>query len=148
MPGPFVYANAELLDGKPYVADIAENNEGECVSLVKHYIVPLQNVSTKAWKEGVNVIEALKKGTMIAKGTAIATFVNGKFKSKHGHAAFYIGHVFDRDGDIRIDVIEQYLGRFPSGKIKRRLLPNRGKDKSGNYIDRSNNGRAFSVIMS
>ncbi|MDR3158478.1 MAG: BPSL0067 family protein [Zoogloeaceae bacterium] len=147
MPGPFVYANAELLDGKPYVADIAGNYFGECVSLVKHHIVPLQNVSTKAWKEGVNVIEALKKGTMIAKGTAIATFVNGRFESGHGHAAFYIRHVFDPDGVIRIEVIEQYLGEKPSGGVKKRLLPNHGKDKNGNYINRSNNGRAFSVIM-
>jgi hypothetical protein len=62
MSGPFVYANAELLENHAFVADIAGNHSGHCVSLVKHYITQLQNRPTSAWREGVNVIETLKNG--------------------------------------------------------------------------------------
>jgi hypothetical protein len=146
MSGPFVYAAVDSLEGGDYVADIAENYLGECVSLVKRYIPQLQNLSTGAWKKGVNVIETLKSGGTIAKGTAIATFINGHFASGNGHAAFYAGRVLNTDGSVRIYVMEQFL-HPPSGGIKKRLLRNFGKSASGNYNNPSNNGEAFSVIM-
>ncbi|GHT95768.1 hypothetical protein AGMMS49545_19290 [Betaproteobacteria bacterium] len=144
MPGPFVYAHAELLVGSAHVSDIAGEETGQCVSLVKRYIQLLQNVSSQTWKKGVNVIETLKNGGTIAKGTAIATFTGERFMSRHGHAAFYLGHESYPDGSIRIYVVEQYLR---SDGVQKRLLQNRGKDSSGDYIDRSNNGEAFSVIL-
>jgi hypothetical protein len=146
--GSFVYdGNVNSLLNKKPVKDIAGNYEGECVSLVKRYIPALQNRSTRDWKEGANVIEALKKGVTIAKGTAIATFVNGKFISGHGHAAFYNGYFYDNTGDLRISVIEQYNGTRPSDGVQERPLPNEGKDANGDWINRSNNGRAFSIIL-
>jgi hypothetical protein len=147
MPGPFVYAGVDALKDHSYVADIAGNYLGECVSLVKHYIPQLQNLSTGTWRKGVNVIETLKSGGTIAKGTAIATFINGHFASGNGHAALYVERVRYTDGSIRIYVMEQYLGGLPSGGIKKRLLRNFGKSASGNYNNPSNNGEAFSVIM-
>jgi hypothetical protein len=123
MSSPFADADADSLEGGDYVADVAGNYLGECVSLVKHHIPQLQNISTSAWKKGVNVIETLKSGGTIAKGTAIATFINGRFTSGNGHAAFYAGRVLYTDGSIRIYVMEQFLhppsvshpGRFDPG---------------------------------
>lgn len=77
---------------------------------------------------------------MLKKGTAIATFVNGKYPN-HGtgnHAAFYVGQ--DAAGII---VVDQWSA---SGTIRKRRLPFLGKDKNGNFITPSNNGDAFSVV--
>jgi hypothetical protein len=154
MAGPYVYLNPRSLVGKPYVADIAGNHRGECVSLLKHYINELKNKRTTTWIEGPNVIETLEKGGTILEGTAIATFVNGRFPlptpkepDAHGHAAFFAGYVRNKDGEIFISIVDQYLGKWPSGAIQERPLKNSGKDPDGNWSDRSNNGRAFSVIL-
>jgi hypothetical protein len=148
MPGPFVYPNVESLVGKGTVPDRAGNFKGECVSLVKYHIPALYNAKTPTWKEGVNVIETLKNGGTIEKGTAIATFHrDGKFQSGDGHAAFYAGHFLDANEGIRIIVIEQYLGTWPTKVIESRALHNKEKKANGEWDDRSNNGRAFSVIM-
>jgi hypothetical protein len=144
MSSPFANADADSLEGGDYVSDVAGNYLGECVSLVKHYIPQLQNLSTGAWKEGVNVVETLKSGGTIAKGTAIATFINGRFASGNGHAAFDAGR--DPAGSFRFYAMEQFL-HPPTGGIIKRFLLNRGKYASGNYIDPGNNGEAFSVIM-
>jgi hypothetical protein len=137
-----------LLVGKPYVADVAGNNLGECVSLVKHYIPALQNRKSSTWIEGPNVIEMIRNGGAIAYGTAIATFKNGRFISNDGHAAFFAGwDDLDPKQGIRITVVEQYLGSKPSVRIISRRLLNKGKKADGSYNDPSNNGEAFSVIL-
>jgi len=148
MPGPFVKEYVESLVNTPYRADAANNNRGECVSLVKAEIPALANVSSSRWREGVNVIQAIQSGNEPRKGTAIATFVNGRFHSGHGHAAFYWRYEIDPNSNPkeRIYIIEQYL-HPPTGGVVSRLLYNLGKDSNGNYLHRSNNGEAFSVIM-
>jgi hypothetical protein len=147
MAGPYVYLNPLSLRSKLHVADIAGNYEGECVSLVKKYIPELQNRSTRAWIEGPNVVETIKKGGTIMEGTAIATFVDGRFISGHGHAAFYVGWINDPNEGIRIRVVEQYLGEYPTEGVVDRLLHNWGKNPDGSYPHRSNNSAAFSVIL-
>jgi len=147
MAGPYVYSNPLSLVGKDYVADVAGNYLGGCVSLVKHYIPELQNRTTASWIEGRNVIETIKSGGSIMIGTAIATFRNGRFESGNGHAAFFAGSFKDPKEGIRIIVVEQYLGGNPSNKIIKRELRNRGKNANGTYNDPSNNGEAFSVIL-
>ncbi|MCL2165235.1 MAG: BPSL0067 family protein [Oscillospiraceae bacterium] len=144
MAGPYVYQNPTSLVGKPYVADVRGNNLGECVSLVKHYISELQEEQSSTWIEGPNVIETLKNGGTIVEGTAIATFVDRRFK---GHAAFFAGFEKDPSGNIRIKIVDQYLGSQPSGRIILRPLKNKGKKANGRYNDPSNNGEAFSVIL-
>jgi len=144
MAGPYIYPNPISLVGKPYVADIAGNYLGECVSLVKHHIPALQNRSTRTWIKGPNVIETLKNDGVIMTGTAIATFRNGKF---NGHAALFAGYEKDSSGNIYIKIVDQYLGGNPSGRIILRPLDNKGKKPDGSYIDPSNNGEAFSVIQ-
>jgi hypothetical protein len=149
MAGPYVYTNPTSLVDKDHVADIAGNYLGECVSLVKKFIPELQNRRSSTWIEGPNVIETLKNGGTIIEGTAIATFRNGSFVSGNGHAAFFAGWVDDpkpRFGNpgIRIVIIDQFQG---SGGIIQRPVYSLGKDTNGNYINPSNNGNAFSVIL-
>ena len=65
----------------PYIAraDYAKQKEmvgnGECVTLVKHLAGAR---ASSLWREGDKVPDLLEKGG-IAKGTVIATFVNGPF---------------------------------------------------------------------
>ena len=73
-------------------------------------------------------------------GTAIATFVEGKYQN-HGtgnHAAFYISQ-----DAVGIWVVDQWS---TSGTIRKRQLRFKGRNKDGTFIDPSNNGDAFSVI--
>ncbi|PMS34777.1 hypothetical protein B0G57_113178 [Trinickia symbiotica] len=76
----------------------------------------------------------------LPKGTAIATFVNGRYPNRPtgNHAAFYLSQDV-----IGIVVIDQWS---TSGTIRKRRLRFLGKDKNGNYISPSDNGDAFSVI--
>lgn len=127
MPGPYVYAKVDDLD------DTAQVGGGSCVRLVQVYAnVP----HTSTWKEGA----AVKGNMSLAKGTAIATFVNGKYPNKpHGnHAAFYVSQ--DAAGIVVMD-------RWKRKKIvKPRKLAFKGKDKNGNFIEPEDSGDAFSVI--
>lgn len=124
---PFVYSDAEKLATKPLVGT------KQCVALVKQYT---SAPPTVMWKEGKSV----KGNLLLAKGTAIATFVGGKYPNhaSGNHAAFYIGQ--DSTG---IWVVDQWS---TSKTIQKRRLTFKGKDKDGNFISPSNNGDAFSVI--
>jgi hypothetical protein len=105
----------------------------QCAVLVQFYSkVPL----TASWKAG----SVVKGDRLLTKGTAIATFVNGKYQNKsHGnHACYFVS--WDPTGFY---VMEQWLGLKT---IQKRLLISKGKKKDGSFIDPSNNADAFSVI--
>lgn len=124
---PYVYSDAESSAKKPTVGT------KQCVALIKQYT---NAPPTVMWKEG----KAVKGNFLLAKGTAIATFINGKYPN-HGsgnHAAFYISQ-----DAIGIWVIDQWS---TSKTIQNRRLTFKGKDKAGNFVNPSNNGDAFSVI--
>ena len=130
MAGPYVYAKVDDLE------DTEKVGSKECVALVQQYAgAPV----TSLWKEGAAVRGALT----LTKGTAIATFVGGKYQSHaHGnHAALYISQ--DAAG---ITVMDQWRSDKTKPKVSSRHIPFRGKDKSGNYLNPSNNADAFSVI--
>ena len=124
---PYIFEDPESLAGGPLVGT------QQCVELVKkHARAP----ATSLWREG-----AVVRGNMLlTKGTAIATFVNGKYPNKPtgNHAALYVSQ--DASG---ITVVDQWTG---SGKIRKRVLVFKGKDKNGNFVDPSGNGDAFSVV--
>jgi hypothetical protein len=128
---PHVYSKVDDLITTPPQPNVGS---GQCVALVEKYA----SVSRPAtsWEEGA----AVRGNMSLAKGTAIATFKDGKYQShRHGnHAALYFSQ--DASG---IWVVDQYSS---SGGIRKRLLRFKGKDKNGNYLDPSNNGDAFSVI--
>jgi hypothetical protein len=123
----YIYSEAEDLVGKPSVGT------KQCVALVRQYT---QAPASSLWREG----RVVKGDATIAKGTAIATFVNGRYQSRPSgnHAALYI-----RQDAAGIWVVDQWSS---SGTIRSRRLSFKGKDKEGNFIDPSNNGDAFSII--
>lgn len=125
----YLYALVDSLVTTPPTPNVGS---GHCVPLVQTYAkVP----HTSMWKEGA----AVRGNTTLAKGTAIATFVNGRYpnNASGNHAAFYISQ-----DDIGITVVDQYRG---SGGIRRRVLRFKGKN-GDRFNDPSNNGDAFSVI--
>jgi len=74
----------------------------ECVEFIKQTLGAPQ---TAAWREGTK----FKKGTLIAPGTAIATFVNGKYPQAGNtgkHAAIYVGQ-----NGAGIQVLDQWASQ-------------------------------------
>ena len=69
----FIYADVDKLLGKPLLGS------GTCVDLVKRLVPGLKQGSTATWKVGDNVMDAYKAGKTIPRGTAIATFENGRY---------------------------------------------------------------------
>lgn len=125
----YVYREAIHLVGKKVIGN------GQCVELVKKYV----NVGTTVgWKEGAAVVG----NTALHEGTAIATFVNGRYLSRpHGnHAAFFV-----REALGGIYVIDQWKSKDKK-EIGQRFLKSKGKNADGSYRDPSNNADAFSVI--
>ncbi len=108
------------------------NSQGhaECIEFICQ---TLNGPATSAWREGKKVI----KGDMtIAPGTAIATFVNGRYPqtgSTGKHAAIYLGQ--DAQG---IQVLDQWRAQ---GVVKPRTIRWKPSNSSP-----SNDGNAFSVI--
>ena len=123
----YVYGAVEDLQGHALVGS------HQCVALVQAMAgAPV----TSAWREGAAVSDRLT----LAKGTAIATFVNGRYPSHaHGnHAALYISQ-----SAAGIVVMDQWAAK-PS--VAHRTISFGKKDKQGHYVDPSNNANAFSVI--
>ena len=127
----YVYPKAAQLQGTALVGS------HQCVALLQYYAdLP----HTACWRAG-----ALARGNLaLAPGTAIATFVDGRYPNQpHGnHAAFYLEQ--DAGG---LWVMDQWAGD-PTLKplVSRRRLRWKGCDGGGAFVDPSNNGDAFSVI--
>jgi hypothetical protein len=122
-----VYADVRSLEGKP------KEGNGECVNLVKNHT----SVGwTGKWRQGTEVVGS----TNLEQGTAIATFVDGRYaSSSHGnHAAFYMGQVSDG-----IYIMDQWRSK---ARISKRFIRRKGRDSHGRFIDPSNNADAFFVI--
>lgn len=119
--GPWVMTNPERLIG------MSPRGSGQCVAIAQSTLVMPH---TSWWREGAVVL-----GTSgITRGTVIATFINGRYRSlKHGnHVAIYIGQ-----GEGFIRVVEQWTGQPPQV---------RDIGLKPGMTDRSNNARAFSVV--
>jgi hypothetical protein len=122
-----VYSDVRSLEGK------SKEGNGECVTLVKNHT----SVGwTGNWRQGDDVVGR----NSLQQGTAIATFVNGRYPSNsHGnHAAFYMGQVSDG-----IYIMDQWRSK---SKIGKRFIRRKGKDAQGRFVDPSNNADAFFVI--
>lgn len=126
---PYVYTDVRNLDKKGKVDSF------ECVALIRHYT---DAPPTAVWREG----EKALGNKNLTPGTAIATFVNGRYPShSHGnHAAFYVGQVSDG-----IYVIDQWTNMTTKPQISKRFIRSKGKNKQGAYIEPSDNADAFSV---
>jgi hypothetical protein len=131
---PFLYPLAAKLAGTPLIG------EGECVELIKAYVPGLIGISTTQWREGANVMATRN----IKRGTAIATFFDGKFPRKDTgqHAAIFLSYA----GATSFWAIEQHK---KSGTIvlRRIEIPRHGQRRpNGTYPNASNNALAFSAI--
>lgn len=124
-----IYGLVDSLQNKDQV------DGGECVALVKKYA---HLGATATWRQGRKVLG----DKSIHKGTAIATFVHGRYpasSSMNKHAAFYLGQ-----DDYYIYVMDQWKKKKT---ISSRPLPRKGGIRSdGTYPDASNNAEAFYVI--
>ena len=133
---PYVYKPIDLLQNKPWV------DGGNCVSLIKKFAQGIIVASTLIWREGARVVDS----PSLERGTAIATFVNGRYPRLDvglgNHAAFFLWHVSDG-----IYVMDQFVvGNRRDKEIGRRHIPRLGKNADGTYKNPSNNADAFSVI--
>jgi hypothetical protein len=80
---PYVYSEVDELDQDP--PPLPAVGDGSCVALIKHYVPGLKGVPTSAWRAGDNVLDL---GAQVKRGTAIATFVKGRYPSQpHGNHA-------------------------------------------------------------
>lgn len=130
---PYVFGRVNALLGRALVG------RAECVDLIKMYVPGLVGLSTQNWREGANVTSS----PHLTRGTAIATFFNGKFPRRDTgqHAAIFLAH-----SGSRFWVMEQHKN---SGKILRRRIeiPRNGQRRAdGTFPNASNNALAFSVI--
>lgn len=107
----------------------------QCVALVREYA---DAPPTLAWRQG----EAVFGNRTLKKGTAIATFVNGKYaKHNHGnHAALYMGQTLNG-----VLVMDQWKNKKDQ-LVTSRAIRSKGKNKKGLFIQASDNADAFFVI--
>jgi len=126
----YVYAKVDSLQGT------AKVGTKQCVALIQAFTTA---GPTGGWTAGLAVVGNLS----LAKGTAIATFVDGKYESHRtgNHAAFYISQ--DRGG---IWVMDQWASDVTKPKVAKRYIRPKGQLADGKYLDPSNNANAYSVI--
>ena len=129
---PHVFPNVRNLESKPVVGD------GSCVTLIKQLAPGLVGVPTTRWKAGKNVVGS----TGIVPGTAIATFVDGKYprKSTGNHAAFFLAY-----GGAGIWVVDQWADPKRT-TIGRRFIAPKAPGNNGVYSMPSNSAGAYYVI--
>ena len=131
---PYVYTNVATLRKTDKVGST------QCVALVQIYAgAP----NTSNWRRGASVLA----NRAIVPGTAIATFVNGRYLSKpHGnHAALFL-----RQGVDGFWVMDQWKDdpTKPSRPVLDRFIPalRLPQNKDGSWPRASNNANAFAVI--
>jgi len=138
---PYVYEDVDSFLKKSDGSLPPAVGDGDCVALIKHYVPGLKGVPTSAWRAGGNVLE---RGTRVARGTATATFVDGRYpnRPRGNHAAIVL-----RVMPGGIWVVDQWRGK---GGIAARLIrippPRKQRNKDGSFVDPSNNALAFYVI--
>lgn len=126
---PYIYADARKLDGQPKVGDM------ECVALIRHYT---KAPAATTWREGEKVLG----NKALLPGTAIATFVNGRWpgRPKGNHSAFYLGQVSNG-----IYVVDQWPAKEKKF-ISKRFIYVKKVYADGSFESPSDNAAAFSVI--
>lgn len=125
----YTYSKVDDLEDAPLVGS------HQCVALVQEYAgAPV----TSAWRQG----DAVLGNKTLTKGTAIATFVNGRYPNhSHGnHAALFV-----KQAANGIWIMDQWKNDKKK-TIASRFIPSRGKNKKGEFIHASDNADAFFVI--
>lgn len=145
---PYVYHGAVFLEGTPKVGG------GECARLVQHLLPWVGH--TSLWRPGENVVDVLASGRQIPEGTAIATFVNGRYPtSGHRHAALYLGAVTGCTADPRtrrctllaVSMMDQWNSR-PGAAVRKKTISSRPVQPYGKNAPwpLSDNASVFYII--
>ena len=126
---PYVYSKVDSLEGEDKVGT------HQCAVLIQRYT---DAGPAHGWRQG----EAVFGNPMVKKGTAIATFKNGRYPNqKHGnHVAFFL-----RQATNGIFIMDQWNHKNKP-KISERFIESLGTYKDGSFKNPSNNADAFSVI--
>jgi hypothetical protein len=135
MSGPFVYSKVDDLQGKPKVGT------GECAVMPQWY-AKAPGDAKETWRAGIRV---KGNGLLIAKGTAVGTFVNDRWPrtKHHKHAALYVGQ-----DSLGVWVMDQWGDNDVKPTISKRQMRFLGMTADGKaFKDPSNNGDALYVIM-
>ena len=126
---PHVLSNPNTYSGRSFVN---ERGNAECVEFIKQ---TLDAPRTVQWREGTKIAEAADgKAVAIAPGTAIATFVQGRYPQIGNtgmHAAIYLGQTAQG-----IQVLDQWRAQ---GRVMPRTIPWKPRQPG-----LSNDGSAFS----
>ena len=107
----------------------------QCVALVQEFT---SAGATASWRQGLGVLG----NKAMLKGTAIATFVRGRYPNlAHGnHAALFLRH-----GPNGFWMMDQWAG-VKKLTVSSRFIKSLGKSPGGAYNDSSNNADAFFII--
>jgi len=127
---PYVYSKVDKL------AKTSKVGNKQCVALIQHYT---RAGRTATWREGTRVRGQLT----LEKGTAIATFVDGRYpnKASGNHAAFYLKQ--DATG---IWVMDQWANNEKKPTVSARHLPFCSTTSCIKGTTASDDGDAYSVI--
>lgn len=81
---PYFIPNVRSLQGRPLVGN------GDCAQLIKLLTPGLKGRPASSWKQGARVLDT----TALNPGTAIATFVDGKYPDNQSgqHAALFVSY--------------------------------------------------------
>lgn len=131
---PFVYRDVDSLQDHELVGG------GDCVALIKEFAPGLAGLPTSAWRAGARVVEVKN----LRRGTAIATFVNGRYPrlDTGNHAAFYLA-----SAGAGFYAMDQWKNdpKFKPRVAKRLISPGLNK-RDGTPRAPSNAAQAFYVI--
>lgn len=130
----YIYSKVADLKGQPKVGS------HQCVALVQFYA---DAPHTSCWGEGASVLG----NKDISPGTAIATFVKGRYLSMpHGnHAALFVRHgvngfwVMDQWIDRPDKTVRPISERFIAARKQKQL-------QNGSWPNAANNAKAYAVI--
>lgn len=92
-----------------WLAGSADRGSKECVAFVKYAVPELGKATTADWKEDHKITGY--RDPLLEPGTAIATFVNGKYPSSHGksHAAIFLNYgIHPETGERGMFVLDQH----------------------------------------
>lgn len=126
---PFIMPNARSLQGHPLIGT------GDCVELIKQLVPGLIGHSAHLeWRAGKRVLDTED----LPVGTAIATFVNGRYPNNNTgqHAAIFLGY----DGKTAIWVMDQWKNDIYKPRVSARLI------YAGRPGSMSNSAEYFYVI--
>lgn len=138
----FIYRDAGALENQPKV------RTGECAALVQHYT---HAPHTTLWRPGIRVVESNVPGRKLERGTAIATFVKGRYpfhEGQHRHACFFLRYGAPASDGLPSGfwVVEQW-NHPPMAAIQARFMQRKGKiQPNGEFPNASNNAESFYAI--